>query len=220
METAVITGASGGLGQALTGAFLDRGWRVICHSRTLDSVTVEAERIVRVCGDLRQCKTLNRIISAAKQYDAGVLVNNAATYLNCPIDETTPADAFELIETNLVAPVMLTIGVWSLFKTRGGGVIVNINSLAGRNGGKGESLYCATKHGLAGFGKALQFDGTRDNVRVMEVYVGAMRTNMSATRVDHERFIDPIEVAGQVVQSCFESHTMRLTELTITRSMY
>jgi short-subunit dehydrogenase len=126
----------------------------------------------------------------------------------------------EVMETNLIMPMILTRKIWPLFRDLGGGVIININSMAGKEGGSNESVYCASKHGLAGFSKALQFDATRDNIRVINVYLGAMDTPMSNGRKDQEKFMDPVEVASIIESLVIDPGTLRINEITLTRQVY
>lgn len=224
MPTVIITGASGGLGTALTVAFGANGYGMIlqCNSRDvpkeIHSLTKEKVDVVK--GDLRLFAVMDQLGDLAKQRKADILINNAAEYFNQSFDQITDCDIRRLIDVNLITPMLLTRRVWEVFQENGSGMIININSLAGKDGGKGESLYCASKHGLSGFSKALQFDGTKDNVRVIDVFIGGMKTGMTSWRSDQDKLIDPIEVATVIEQMCVDPDSMRINEITLTRKNY
>ena len=206
METVLITGSSRGLGEALSFSFKERGYRVIDNNRTT--------------GNLLDPEMISILGYQACREGVGILVNNAGVYLNKPFDQMIEHEIEAVIRTNLIAPFLLTKAVWPSFKDLGGGMVVNINSLAGLFGGNGETVYAASKHGLTGFSKTLQFDGTRDNVRVLNLTVGAMRTDMSMNRPDWNKFIDPFELAELVVSLCKERKTLRITDITVARRVY
>lgn len=222
MATVIITGASGGLGKELVSSFLEDGNNLILQHRYND-ITINqghGNTIDKVCGDLRTRVTMNQIEDIAKKRRADVLINNAAMYLNKKFADMTDCEIQEVMDTDLLYPMLLTRKIWALFKANGGGLIVNINSLAGKDGGKYESAYCAAKHGLAGFSKALQFDGTDDNIQVLNVYIGAMNTTMTTGRADKEKFIDSSEAASIISQLCKDRNSLRISEITLSRRNY
>jgi 3-oxoacyl-[acyl-carrier protein] reductase len=153
-------------------------------------------------------------------HDVSILINNAGIYLNKPFAETSADEIQRVIDTNLVVPILLTRVIWPTFVNRGGGLIVNINSLAGVNGGKGETAYSASKAGLAGFSNSLQYDGPKNNIRILNVFLGAMQTDMTKTRKDWDKFINPFTVAETIADLCKDYSTLRITEVTIARRQY
>src|SRR5208337_1943625 len=99
-------------------------------------------------------------------------------------------------------------------------MVVNISSKAGQVPGRGELVYGASKAGLSAFGEALQFDGTRDGVRVLDVRLGAIRTNFTAARKDRDKFMDPAEVAEAIVGLCRCWRSLRIASVDIRRRAY
>jgi short-subunit dehydrogenase len=226
MSNVVITGAGGGLGRALASVLASVGHNLILHHRhEMPKLDVYGEVIVPfttnyVQGDLRWLTTSNEIVEIADKMNADVLINNAASYLNKPFDEMTDCEIKEVLETNLVMPMILTRKMWPTLK-KNNGTIININSLAGKDGGKYETAYSASKHGLAGFSKSLQFDATKDGIRVVDVYVGKMITAMTAGQINQEKYINPIEVAKVVEQIISNTdRSYRVNEITLTRGNY
>lgn len=146
--------------------------RVLNHNVECDVIT----------GDLLESKTIHKIQTISEQKGIDVLINNAGIYLKKPFMETSMEEFRNVIETNFLSIVSVTKTLFPLFKTKKSGMIININSLAGKDGSESELAYCASKHALRGFSSSLQFDATRHGIRVLEVYLGAMETSMTKTR--------------------------------------
>lgn len=222
MRSVFITGAFGGLGRELVKAFSSFD-KVFAHGRAFDpdfsnSFFTEVTRVYGSLSDISAMRVMNsRFFEDEEGLD--VLINNAAVYENKPFDKITTFDIQHILNVNLCAPIFLSRMLWDKLKKRRG-IIININSLAGKQGGQGESLYSATKHGLSGWSKSVQFDATTDGIRILNVYCGAMKTKMSAGRKDWDKFISPEEVAREIFQLCERRETLRVTEIEFMRSQY
>lgn len=216
-ETVVVTGAGRGLGLAIAAALRQAGFQLILTGR--ESVRQWSNSALKVIeGDLRDYNTINRITHAAEDYEAKILINNAGVYLNKSLRDHTREEIQDMIQVNLVAPILLTQALWSTLS--GGGLVININSLAGKTGGCREAVYSASKAGLRGFSESLQFEGTKDNVRVVDLFVGSMKTDMTVDKPERDKFIFPFEVAKIVEDLCKDFVSLRVPELTIARRNY
>jgi len=103
----------------------------------------------------------------------------------------------------------------------GGGIVFNIGSLAAAHPGKGESIYGATKAGLANFTRAMQWESPELNVDFIDVQIGAMRSRMTQGRKDHGLLIDPYEVASAIWQTAECSfHAMKSPVMLFARRCY
>ena len=164
--------------------------------------------------------TAERIAEAAKDArGASLLIHCAGKKLTENWPAVIADDMRETLNANLLGPMMLTKRLWPQL-TRHKGQVVFVNSLAGLEGAPGELSYCASKHGLAGFAKALQYEGTKAGVRVLSVFVGAMQTPMSEGRQYYEQFIQPLDAAEQILALVDQPRSLRVTEVTIQRSRY
>jgi 3-oxoacyl-[acyl-carrier protein] reductase len=105
-----------------------------------------------------------------------VLVNNAGVGLFRPVSELTVEDWKETIGTNLSGVFYCCREALFRFATRGGGYIVNIGSLAGKNAFAGGAAYNASKFGLTGFSEAVMLDTRNENVRVSYIMPGSVAT--------------------------------------------
>lgn len=226
-KAVMITGSSKGLGEALALVFARNRHDVILHgtdehrlARVRAAVVghdVECE-IVR--GDITSRDTIDRLCEAAERRDLDILINNAGAYLNKPFLATDAEEFRRVIEVNLLAPIVLTRKIFTVFQRKQSGLVINVNSAAGKNGSDGESAYCASKHGLRGFTRSIQFEANRDGVRVIEVYLGAMNTAMTQGRKDPGKCIQTPEAADLIWKLCQDYPSMRLDEIDLSRRRY
>lgn len=227
MKTVLITGSSKGLGKSLALVFADNRYNVILHGRDvtqLDKVKRSVERKNVKCdvviGEITLPKTIDELFEIANSVKLDVLINNAGKYIRGSIIDIELDEIMRVLEVNLMAPILLVRRLLPIFQEKQSGLIVNINSMAGKNGANGETVYCASKHGLRGFSSSLQFEATENSVRILDVYSGAIDTDMTAGRADPEKLINPEEAAACIYQSCKDYPSLRKTEINLLRRNY
>jgi short-subunit dehydrogenase len=174
-RTALVTGASGGLGQAIARALVRRGASVVLTGRRVDVLEpLAAETGGRVVAcDLSDRDSLERLVDEAGPVD--VLVANAASPGSGRIETFTVEEIDRAIDVNLRAPMILARLVCEGMAERGGGQIVFISSLSGKAGTVRTSIYAATKFGLRGFAQGLRADLRPRGVGVSTVFPGFIR---------------------------------------------
>jgi len=222
--TVMITGSSKGLGRSLALSFARNSYNVIIHGRNKKRLE-EVEQSVKkwnvecdvVMGHLSESRTIEKLAEIAWEKRIEVLINNAGIYSKNPIAEIRDVEIREVIETNLIAPMLLIKRLSWMFKSEWGGMIININSIAGKEPNFIEPVYCASKHGLRGFSSSLQW---HSNVRVIDVYPGAMKTDMSSGREDFNNLIEPDEVASVIFALSENYRSLKIKEITIGRKNY
>lgn len=226
-KTLLITGSSKGLGKSLALLFARNGFNIVLHGRDERELEKTKEEILRhkvgcdvVLGDIRADETMDKLTEIAKLRNVDVLINNAGIYLNAPLLDVSPEDLKRVIDVNLVAPMLLTQRIFPILQRKQSGMIVNINSLAGKNPTDRESAYCASKHGLRGFTKSIQFEANKDHVNVIEVYLGTMNTSMVEGRRDSEKCIQTEEAAECIFSLCREYPSLRIGEIEVSRRRY
>jgi short-subunit dehydrogenase len=226
-ETLLITGSSKGLGEVLARTFAYNKYNVILHGRDEQRLGRVEEAVLKndvacdvVRGDIISEETIDRLFEAAVRRNLDVLINNAGIYANKPFQEMGMDEFRRIIEVNLIAPIALTKRIFPIFQKKGGGLIVNISSAAGKYPSDGESAYCASKHGLRGFTSSLQFDATRSNVRIIDVYLGAMKTDIAKNRRDPEKFIETSDAADLILRLSKDYPSMRINEIDLGRRNY
>ncbi|MGH2947453.1 MAG: SDR family NAD(P)-dependent oxidoreductase [Solirubrobacteraceae bacterium] len=174
-RTALLTGASGGLGQAIARALARRGARLVLSARrvqVLESLAAETGGRAVSC-DLTDRSALERLVADAGPVD--VLVANAGLPGSGTIDTFALAEIDRALDVNLRAPMILARLLAAGMAERGGGHIVFVSSLAGKAATPGQSIYSATKFGLRGFAQGLREDLRPRGVGVSTVFPGFIR---------------------------------------------
>jgi short-subunit dehydrogenase len=173
--TALLTGASGGLGQAIARALAARGAEVILSGRRLEVLEPLARELGArvIAADLARRDEIDRLVEQAGRVD--VLVANAGVPSGGLLVELTQERIDAMLEVNLRAPIALARAFAPAMAERGRGHMVFISSLQGKAATPVSSIYCATKFGLRGFALALREDLRRDGVGVSVVLPGFIR---------------------------------------------
>ncbi|GAA0640527.1 SDR family NAD(P)-dependent oxidoreductase [Kutzneria viridogrisea] len=181
--TAVVTGATSGIGLATSRLLADHGCRVVLVGRDQVALRRAARQTggVECLVDLTSPDAADTVVRAAGgQVD--LLVNNAGVGWAGPL-EAMPADQLgSLVEINLVAPLRLTRAVLPGMLARGDGHLVLVSSIAGYMGVAGEAVYAATKAGLRAFADSLRLEAADRGIGVSLIVPGAVDTNFFRRR--------------------------------------
>ena len=179
-KTAIVTGASSGIGAAIARALRAEGARVAGGARRVDQVETD----VALELDVTDPASAERFVAAAVEQLGGgvdVLVNNAGLALGRdPFDDSTEADEEVVLETNVHGLIRMTRLV--LPQLRDGGHIVNMGSVAGKAAYPNGSLYVTSKFAVHGFTQALREDLLGRPIRITNVAPGLVETDFSKVR--------------------------------------
>lgn len=184
-KSALITGGTRGIGFAIAEMLLARGARVfICGTSqnridaALTDLGAKGGRIEGTVCNVRSYQEVQELVREADQKLKGIdiLVNNAGIGSFSHVAEMKPEDWLATIEINLNGVFYCCHEVVPLMKQRGGGYIINIGSLAGKNAFPGGAAYNASKFGLIGFSEALMQEVRHDHIRVSYVMPGSVNT--------------------------------------------
>lgn len=171
-KRALVTGAGRGIGAAGAGLFAQAGATVVLCARTADEIEARA-REIREAGheaeafvlDVTDIAALKREIEARGPFD--ILLNNAGANRICPITEVTEEDYDAVLDLNLKAALFVAQAVAKGLLTAGKpGTIINVSSQMGLTGGRGRSLYSASKWALEGLTKCMAIDLAPHAIRV------------------------------------------------------
>ncbi|GAB3445062.1 oxidoreductase [Streptomonospora sediminis] len=178
-RTVLVSGASSGIGRECARLFARRGFRVFGTSR---SPRPDADGVEMLRLDVASEESVAACVAAAAERSGGigVLVNNAADVHHGIAEETPPADAAAVFETNLFGAARLANAVLPQMRARGRGRIVNVGSLAAWVGEPGEGYYAASKAALARYTEALHHEVKHCGVDVCLVEPGAFATGTVA----------------------------------------
>jgi len=184
-KSAVVTGGARGIGLAIVKRLHEAGAAVAFCSKTEASVAKALERLggagATIAGraaDVSDLKSVTDFFAFAERELGGIdiLVNNAGIGAFSDLATMPPETWHELIGTNLTGVYNCLHTALPLLKKRGGGFIVNISSLAGKNAFAGGAAYNASKFGLNGLSEAIMLDHRYDNIRVSYIMPGSVST--------------------------------------------
>ena len=179
-KTALVTGAAGGIGQAIVAGLRAEGARVAAADRDSSAIPADAH----LDGDLLNPEYTDGLITAAVAAlgSIDVIVNNAGVITRGTIDETTDADWALSIGVNVEAPFRVCRAAIPVMAKQGGGVIVNTSSCwGGKAPGPNHPLYCMTKAAIASMTECLGMDHGHQNIRVNSVCPNEVNTPMLRT---------------------------------------
>lgn len=184
-RVAVVTGGTRGIGEAISLALRNKGYRVAATYAGNDEAAQRFSAATGIpvykfdVGDYDACETAVARIT----HDLGpidVLVNNAGITRDAPFHKMTPQQWHEVINTNLTGLFNMTHSVWPGMRERKFGRVINISSINGQKGQVGQVNYSAAKAGLIGFTKALAQENAKKGITVNVICPGYIDTEMVA----------------------------------------
>jgi uncharacterized protein len=175
-STILLTGATGGIGQAIARALHARGGTLILTGRRLDvleplAAELDGSRALAI--DLSLPSEIDRLL--AESGDIDILVANAALPASGTLDSFTMDEIDRALNVNLRAPIALAHALVPKMTARGRGHLLFMSSLSGKSATPGTGIYNATKFGLRGFASALRADLHGSGVGVSAVFPGFIR---------------------------------------------
>ncbi|MGH9616606.1 MAG: SDR family NAD(P)-dependent oxidoreductase [Acidobacteriaceae bacterium] len=201
-KTAIITGASHGIGAGLVTAFLKRGYRVVANSRTISKSNAfpVSEDLILVDGDIGQPETAQRIDEAAisRFGSIDVLVNNAGIFLVKPFIDYTTADFNALISTNLAGLLYVTqLAVKQMLKQKSGSIVNISTSLVEQPiAGVPAAVPMMTKGGIQAVTRSLAIEYATRGIRVNAVAPGIVDTPMH--KPEERDYLKTLQPVGEI----------------------
>ena len=186
-RVAIVTGGSKGIGFAIAGSLLGRGMRVAIAGRDAEALANAAnavdagDRVLTVAADVTKLDEVERLVQRTVDRWGGldILVNNAGVGGFAPLAEMTPQMWNSVIATNLTGVYYCCHAAIPHLRRRGGGWIINISSLAGKNPFTGGGAYCASKSALNAFSEVLMQEVRYDGIRVTYIMPGSVDTEFA-----------------------------------------
>jgi short-subunit dehydrogenase len=233
-KVVVVTGASMGIGEAIAKRFVQEGASVVLLSR--DAARAEAartrigvpERTVALSCDVRHSEEIDRILGLTlhhfKRID--VWINNAGHGLLDSVAEADMHACHDLFETNFFGALSAMQAVVPVLRQQGGGSIINISSVAGHIPIPFSAIYSASKFALNAVGKAANLELRKDNIHVLTVCPGYVRTafGQNAVQGNEMKRVRPAKVRGissdRVANATLQGYLKQKREVIVPWTMH
>jgi short-subunit dehydrogenase len=168
LKQALVTGASSGIGKAITSTLLDMGFFVIGVSRKVDADMFKHPNFEALQCDLSSQKEVLTLCDKLKKKQMHILVNCAGFGRFAPHEELSQKDILDMTFLNLTSAMLLTNALLRSLKANDG-YIININSIEALRASKFAGVYSASKAGLKAFGDALFLETRKSNLSVTNI---------------------------------------------------
>jgi len=214
MDTAIVTGATRGIGFSIAKALLQAGGRVMITGRSQDGVDKALSQLAAFADDstclagkavdVRDRAAVEGMVAdtVTRFGSLTTLINNAGVGAFSEVEQTSDEDWHRVIDTNLTGVFYCSRAAIPVLKAAGRGWIINIASLAGRNYFANGAAYCASKAALVAFSEAMMIEVRHDGIRVSVVMPGSVATDFmgpSGSRPDESWKLTGDDVAEVVM---------------------
>lgn len=231
-KVVVVTGASMGIGEAIAKVFADGGASVVLLSR--DASRAEAarhrvgptDRTLALACDVRHREQIDRALGLVLHHfdRVDVWVNNAGVGMRDTVAEMEMPVCRELFETNFFGMIACMQAVIPAMREAGGGSVINISSVAGHIPLAFGAPYSASKFAMNALGKAARMELQRDNIHVLTVCPGYVRTDFGSNMIASRRGnIRPASVRGitaeRVARAAYDGYRRRKREVIVPWTM-
>jgi NAD(P)-dependent dehydrogenase (short-subunit alcohol dehydrogenase family) len=205
LQTAIVTGASQGIGAGIVDAFLAKGYSVVATSRSITKKNPfgESDRLALVDGDIGDASTAARIVetSIARFGSVDALVNNAGIFFSKAFTDYTPDDLKSLVATNIEGFLHITqLAIKQMLAQKTGGSIVTITSSLVDNPivGFRAAVPMITKGGLNAVTRSLALEYAKDGIRVNAVAPGVVDTPL--LKDTPKEFLKSLSPMGRIAE--------------------
>ena len=214
-KTALISGATAGIGQATAREFAKNGWDLLLTGRRIERLVQLKQELIShfqvniqtYCFDIRESEECQKAVEAMPT-KIDLLVNNAGLSQGLdPIQTGSLKDWETMIDTNVKGLLYLSKAVIDRMKENGTGHIVNVGSIAGKEVYPNGNVYCATKHAVDALTKAMRVDLVKLGIKVSAIHPGMVDTEFSLVRFKGDQ-----EKADKVYQGFEPLHAQDIAE--------
>jgi 3-oxoacyl-[acyl-carrier protein] reductase len=228
-KTAIITGSSRGIGKETAIILAKKSVNVVVCSRTQSEINSTVEEINKLTGnssalgikcDVSISSEVNSLVkSAIEKFGSNsidILVNNAGVAFNRKLIDTSEEEWDQTINSNLKGAFLFAKAVLPYMISNGSGVILNVNSGAGKRGFNNLSAYCASKFGLVGLAESLALEVSEyQNICVLTIFLGEVATKMWQEydfryyQKNKSKMLQPKDVALKIAEMIFDTKTYK-----------
>ena len=233
-SVALVSGASGGIGESICSHLVDNGYRVVAAARNQERLQALAQalgdRLYPLLLDVTDAVAIRSVsrVLPAELSNPGVLINNAGHDVGGRrLFEQGSADQWcDIIETNVQGMIRLTHALIDGMLARGCGHIVNMGSIAGLKPYASGTAYVSSKYAVHGFSETLRLDYAGRGIRVTEIMPGLVRSGFAEQRLgdarqaqefydSFEQCLDPEDVARTVLFALQQPAHVEIAQLVV-----
>lgn len=229
-KTALVTGASAGIGRATAVALARRGANLIVTARREDrlrQLSAELESLgVKAAfraGDAAEETTAQQAIALALSTfgSLDILINNAGAGNYKDLIDTSAEEYDALMNANMRSGFLFSRHAVPHMIAQKSGTILFVSSVAGLQGVAGESVYCATKFAQSGFAQSLDAELRKHGIKVGTIFPGGVKSEFALGHgrteesIRDSRMMDPAEVAEAIVYACLQPPNVRIPQMTV-----
>ncbi|MBC8029690.1 MAG: SDR family oxidoreductase [Pyrinomonadaceae bacterium] len=210
-KTAIVTGGTKGIGLGIAEALVKAGVNVCLSARSRKEIdeallaltALKGGGVTGIVADVRVYTQIQALFELTASHFGGldILVNNAGIGMFQTVEEMSSDDFRSVVETNLFGVFYCCHEAIPLMRSRGGGYIINISSLAGTNAHPKMAAYNASKFGLNGFSEALMQEVRHDGIKVSYIMPGSVNTEFGGDTptTDQDWQLRPEDIAQVVI---------------------
>jgi len=210
-KVAIVTGSSSGIGKAIALRFGQEGAKVVVAARrlplceqTVSQISQQGGEAIAIQTDVADEQQVERLMAdtVGRYGQIDILVNNAGIGGGGRLAETSTEAFDQVMNVNLRGTFFCCRAGFRQMKQQGGGVIINISSVAGLQAWTGTGTYSASKHGIMALTKSLADEGRPHHIKVSAICPGAVADELvdaSSTDIERSGKIDPFDVAEAAV---------------------
>ncbi len=179
----LITGGSSGIGKAIGSYLASRGFKVYGTTRDPGRYPGFTDFTLLPL-EVRDPQSIEKAIATllGREGRLDILINNAGIGITGPVEETPREEVLKVMETNLLGPVEMIRQVMPVMRGQGGGLVINITSIAGAMGLPFRGWYSASKGGLDLLTESLRMEASGSGIRLTSLAPGDFATNIAAGR--------------------------------------
>jgi len=229
-KSVLVTGATGGIGQAVAQSFAEAGAILTLSGRrgeVLETIASQLEattgqRPKTIVADLSRAPQVEKLVlEAAEAAGLDIVINAAGVGLVKPLESITPEEITTILAANLYGAMLLSQAAVRVMAPKKAGHVLHVVGILGKAPMAQASVYCASKYGLTGFLQALRAEvSRRHNIKVTGLYLGGVDTPfydspLVELKVQREKMLTPADAAEAVLYALTQPAHLVLGELTL-----